>query len=598
LPYPECGEIMKKLDKLIFKSFIGPFFLTFCVVVFIFLLQFLLRHFDDIVGKGLSWDVYARLLAYFSINMTPVSFPLAVLLSSLMTYGNLGEHSEITALKGAGISLTRTLVPMFVFSIVLTFLAYLSNNYFVPKANLKAYSLLYDIRQKAPALNIKEGVFYKEIPGYQIKVNKKFRDGKSLKDVIIYNHTKNSGNTEVTIADSGRMYTILDERYLIMELFDGNYYSEQRGEVKKTRPKNNRDNPKPFTRNEFKHMKFVFSMAAFDLKRTKEELFAGHRYMKNTGELRNDVDSMQADIKYAKYEVFKNLMLKYSYHLGNMTIPRELEPENYGREEKADSLQNNIARVKNSGLANTTSFTSSPNEMDTIHQMIRKKDSTQLNTGSLSKSEVVARRIRRGTPGDSLMVGKVTQGTMPRKSDAKQVSLAERGADSVMLGSFDEKRVLTTAVTNARFVKNHILVTTSKVNVKTEEMIKSKLQRHKIFSQAFACMIMFLIGAPLGSIIKKGGLGFPVIVSIGFFIIFYVFMNMGEKWANKELVTPFVGAWLANIMLIPFGVFFLRQARKDARIFDIDFYNVAFDKFSTILTGLFKKQKFNFLLNR
>jgi lipopolysaccharide export system permease protein len=589
---------MKKLDKLIFKSFIGPFFLTFCVVVFIFLLQFLLRHFDDIVGKGLSWDVYARLLAYFSINMTPVSFPLAVLLSSLMTYGNLGEHSEITALKGAGISLTRTLVPMFVFSIVLTFLAYLSNNYFVPKANLKAYSLLYDIRQKAPALNIKEGVFYKEIPGYQIKVNKKFRDGKSLKDVIIYNHTKNSGNTEVTIADSGRMYTILDERYLIMELFDGNYYSEQRGEVKKTRPKNNRDNPKPFTRNEFKHMKFVFSMAAFDLKRTKEELFAGHRYMKNTGELRNDVDSMQADIKYAKYEVFKNLMLKYSYHLGNMTIPRELEPENYGREEKADSLQNNIARVKNSGLANTTSFTSSPNEMDTIHQMIRKKDSTQLNTGSLSKSEVVARRIRRGTPGDSLMVGKVTQGTMPRKSDAKQVSLAERGADSVMLGSFDEKRVLTTAVTNARFVKNHILVTTSKVNVKTEEMIKSKLQRHKIFSQAFACMIMFLIGAPLGSIIKKGGLGFPVIVSIGFFIIFYVFMNMGEKWANKELVTPFVGAWLANIMLIPFGVFFLRQARKDARIFDIDFYNVAFDKFSTILTGLFKKQKFNFLLNR
>ena len=596
---------MKKLDKLIFKSFIGPFFLTFCVVVFIFLLQFLLRHFDDIVGKGLSWDVYARLLAYFSINMTPVSFPLAVLLSSLMTYGNLGEHSEITALKGAGISLTRTLVPMFVFSIILTFMAYLSNNYFVPKANLKAYSLLYDIRQKAPALNIKEGVFYKEIPGYQIKVNKKFRDGKSLKDVIIYNHTKNSGNTEVTIADSGRMYTILNDRYLVMELYNGNYYAEQRGEIRKTRSKNNRDNPKPFTRNEFQSSKFVFSMAAFDLKRTKEELFAGHRFMKNTSELRNDVDSMRADIKYDIYEVFNNLKLKYNYHLGDMPIPAELEPGNYGRKTVADSLKKNVSRVKNSGLANTTSFSSSTNEMDTLQQMLRKKDSTQLsrNTasgqlrkGSLSKSEI-ASRVTAGT-GDSLRIGTPRKLGIPQKQDSNRVSLAEFGADSVLFGTFDQKRVLTTAVTNARFVKNHILVTSSKVNVKTEEMIKSKLQRYKIFSQAFACMIMFLIGAPLGSIIKKGGLGFPVIFSIGFFIIFYVFMNMGEKWANKELVTPFFGAWLANFVLIPFGIFFLRQARKDARIFDNDFYNVAYDKIATSLRNLFEKTKVQFFVKQ
>ncbi|MBR9997759.1 MAG: LptF/LptG family permease [Cyclobacteriaceae bacterium] len=587
---------MKKLDKLIFKSFIGPFFLTFCVVVFIFLLQFLLRHFDDIVGKGLSWDVYARLLAYFSINMTPVSFPLAVLLSSLMTYGNLGEHSEITALKGAGISLTRTLIPMFVFSIVLTFLAYLSNNYFVPKANLKAYSLLYDIRQKAPALNIKEGVFYKEIPGYQIKVNKKFRDGKSLKDVIIYNHTKNSGNTEVTIADSGRMYTILNDRYLVMELYNGNYYSEQKGELKQSRPKFNRDNPEPFTRNEFKHSKFVFSMAAFDLKRTKEELFAGHRYMKNTRELLDDVDSMQADIKYAKYEVFNNLMLKFDYHLGNLEIPPELEPRSYGRDASADSLKKNISRVKNSGLDNTISFSSASGGMDSIQHMISQKDTANLNSGTLTKSEVITQRIRASIPRDSLMAG--TGQNIPQIMNTNKVSISEIGADSLLHGKFDEKRTLTTAVTNARFVKNHILVTTSKVNIKNDELIKSKIQRHKIFSQAFACMIMFLIGAPLGSIIKKGGLGFPVIVSIGFFIIFYVFMNMGEKWANKELVTPFVGAWLANFALIPFGLFFLRQARKDARIFEMDFYHVLFDKISNSLRDLFKNQKFKILLNR
>jgi lipopolysaccharide export system permease protein len=568
------------------------------VVVFIFLLQFLLRHFDDIVGKGLSWDVYARLLGYFSINMTPVSFPLAVLLSSLMTYGNLGEHSEITALKGAGISLTRTLIPMFVFSIILTFIAYLSNNYFVPKANLKAYSLLYDIRQKAPALNIKEGVFYKEIPGYQIKVNKKFKDGKSLKDVIIYNHTRNSGNTEVTIADSGRMYTIMNDRYLVMELYNGNHYAEQEREIKQSRSRYNRNEAQPFTRNQFKRSKFVFSMAAFDLKRTKEELFAGHRYMKNTTELSNDIDSMQADIKLAKYEAFQNLKNKFNYHLDDMKIPEELEPERYGRKAKEDSLRSNIpkSRIQNSGK--TVNFSNQSSETDTLNQMIRQADSSRLNAASLTQSDVISSRIRANFIPDSSKVKRNIPTVRPEISKMDMVSIGEIGADSILHGNYDLKRMMTSAVTNARFVKNHILVTSSKVNVKNEELIKSKLQRYKIYSQAFACMIMFLIGAPLGSIIKRGGLGFPVIVSIGFFIIFYVFMNMGEKWANEELITPFFGAWMANVILIPFGFFFLRQARLDARLFDTDFYNVIADRIKTYVQKLLKNQKFFILLNR
>jgi lipopolysaccharide export system permease protein len=587
---------MKKIDKLIFKSFIGPFFLTFCVVVFIFLLQFLLRHFDDIVGKGLSWDVYARLLGYFSINMTPVSFPLAVLLSSLMTYGNLGEHSEITALKGAGISLTRTLVPMFVFSIFLTFLAYLSNNYFVPKANLKAYSLLYDIRQKAPALNIKEGVFYKEIPGYQIKVNKKYKDGKSLKDVIIYNHSRKSGNTDVTIADSGRMYTIMHDRYLVMELFRGSNYSEQEKEIKKTRSRYNRYEAQPFSRNEFNHSKFVFSMAAFDLKRTKEELFAGHRYMKNTRELARDIDSMQADIKLAKFEAFRNLKNKFNYHLDNMPIPEELNPETYGRTASKDTLKSEMLKSRSLNSGKAVNFSSESEETDTLKRMVRQADSSRSNVASLSRSGILNGRLNtRFKPDSSQAAHRILQ---PEKAHSDRPSIKTFAADSILNGHYDNKRMMTTAVTNARFVKNHILVTSSKVGVKREELIKSKLQRYKIFSQAFACMIMFLIGAPLGSIIKRGGLGFPVIVSIGFFIIFYVFMNMGEKWANEEIITPFFGAWMANVILLPFGFFFLRQARLDARLFDTDFYSVSVDQIKTYLQKLLKNQKFFILLNR
>jgi lipopolysaccharide export system permease protein len=588
---------MKKLDKLIFKSFIGPFFLTFCVVVFIFLLQFLLRHFEDIVGKGLGWTIYAQLLGYFSINMTPVSFPLAVLLSSLMTYGNLGEHSELTALKGAGISLTRTLIPMFIFSIILTITAYLSNNYIVPKANLKAYSLLYDIKHKSPALNIKEGVFYNNIPGYQIKVNKKYSDGRSLKDVIIYNHTKRSGNTEITLADSGQMYTIRNDRYLVMELFNGHHYSEQELKPNK-RVRRNNQKPAPFARNEFGHSKFVFSMASFDLKRTKEELFAGNRLMKGVEQLKHDVDSLEKDIKFAKYEAFINLKSKYDYHLDDLVEPEELLPENYGRVTKKDSIYQQPKYEETKKPSKTTAISKTVNVPPQIKELNNKD-----NPGK-KKSAVQSVRQDSNNSNYARAAGDAPTNFSLRKrsnipvEQESQFIISRDGPDSLLNGDFRKTRYLTSAVTNARFVKNHIMVTTSKLNVKKVELLRFKIQRYKIFAQAFSCMIMFLIGAPLGSIIKRGGFGFPVIVSIGFFIVYYVFMSIGEKWAKEELVTPFFGIWLANIVLLPFGIFFLRQARLDARVFDTDFYSVIIEKFKSRILDKYKKPKRFVLFNR
>jgi lipopolysaccharide export system permease protein len=591
------GDNMKKLDKLVFKSFIGPFFLTFCVVVFIFLLQFLLRHFEDIVGKGLGWSVYAQLLGYFSINMTPVSFPLAVLLSSLMTYGNLGEHSELTALKGAGISLTRTLVPMFFFSILLTVLAFLSNNYIVPKANLKAYSLLYDIKHKSPALNIKEGVFYNNIPGYQIKVNKKFSDGRSLKDVIIYNHSKRTGNTEVTLADSGQMYTIRNDRYLVMELFNGHHYSEQEIKAKK-RNISDRHKPSPYARNKFEHSKFVFSMASFDLKRTKEELFAGNRLMKDVGKLKKDVDSLEKDIKYAKYEAFKNLKAKFNYHLDDLVEPEELNPENYGRMPISDSLRRSPEGQKVLNSRKTTSFAKTIT-VDQPKDSISLAQSRNSSKNIKSNSKSTMAQVYSKAAGDVQKPGnKGLIKTRDQKKAENTFSILKDGPDSLLYGDFSNTRYMVSAVTNARFVKNHVMVTTSKLGVKKVEMLRFKIQRYKIFAQAFSCMIMFLIGAPLGSIIKRGGFGFPVIVSIGFFIVYYVFMSIGEKWAKEEMVTPFFGVWLANFVLLPFGLFFLRQARLDARIFETDFYIVIIDQLKSRILDKFKNPKRFVLFNR
>src|SRR5688500_12864853 len=205
---------MRKIDKLVLKSFIGPFILTFLVVVFILLMQHMMKYFDDIIGKDLGWNVVGQLLFYFAIFMTPVAMPLAVLLSSLITFGNLGEHFELTAIKSAGISLLRTIRPIFLFVVVLTFIAFYINNNLVPKAALEAYSLLYDLKQKKPALDLRERSLYNGLPDLSIKVNKKYPDGITLEDIIVYAHRKNDGNKKVTVADSGRMSTILNERYL------------------------------------------------------------------------------------------------------------------------------------------------------------------------------------------------------------------------------------------------------------------------------------------------------------------------------------------------------------------------------------------------
>ncbi|MEO0333147.1 MAG: LptF/LptG family permease, partial [Bacteroidota bacterium] len=338
---------MKKIDKLVIKSFVGPFLLTFVVVVFILLTQYMLKYFDDFVGKGLGAEVFAELLFYFSINMTPVALPLAVLLSSLMTFGNLGEHFELTAIKGAGISLTRALRPLFFFVTLISIVAFLSNNFVVPKANLKAYSLLYDIKQKKPALDIQEGVFYGGIPNFKIKINKKFPDGETIKDVIIYDHSTGLGNRDVILADSGKMYTIQNDRYLMLELFKGNRYSET---TKLLASSNQGKGSEQFVRNNFDTTKMIFDLASFDLQRTKEEYFASHRRMQTMEQLSSSVDSMQYEKLAIKYDAFAGSTNFYNYHLRyDSLMPEGLEEQIVVPEVGIDSIDS-VENIRQGGL--------------------------------------------------------------------------------------------------------------------------------------------------------------------------------------------------------------------------------------------------------
>lgn len=467
---------MKKLDKLIIQAFIGPFILTFGVVVFILLTQIIVKYFDEFVGKGLGFSIFTELIFYFSLNVTPVALPLAVLLSTLIAFGNLGEHYELTAIKSAGISLIRVLMPIFIFSVVITVGAFLFNNYIVPKANLRAYSLLYDIRTKKATLNIKEGIFYNGLPGYSIKANKKLADGETLKELIIYDHHENNGNTKVILADSGKMKTIHNDQYLVLELYDGKHYEQLSA--------NNRYNSDEFVRNAFHHNKMVFDMSSFNMTRTKKELFENNRMMMNIRQLNHVTDSVRNEYYTSAKYLIPGLSQYYYYHLKPL-----------------------------------------PASMDSI----------------------------RGKWVDSLA--------------------------HLRYDSTTTREILSRATSQVRNIRSYTESTAQRRESLWKEQNIYKVEKFRKFTQSMACLIMFLIGAPLGAIIKKGGLGVPVLISIVFFIIFYVLSILGEKWSKEGVVLIPYGMWAANLILLLVGLLFLRQARNDSRLFEADVYIASLSRF-------------------
>jgi lipopolysaccharide export system permease protein len=569
---------MKKLDKLILGSFLGPFVLTFLVVDFILLIVNMLKYFDEIFGKGLGFWIYAELIGYFVISISPMALPLAMLLSSLMAFGNLGEHFELTAIKGSGISLTRAMRPIGIFAVCLTFLAFLSNNYLVPKVNLKTFSLLYDIRMKTPSLDIKEGVFYDGIPNFSIKVNKKL-DEVRLKDILIYNHAEGQGNLNVTMADSGRMETFNNDKYMKLTLYAGQSYKESRS------TRGISEAPIEFSRTAFKENVMIFDLAAFQLNRTPENQWSTNRAIKTIEEIRQGLDSIYLVVNDLKYQNFITAASIYPFFTRN----KKIDPSQEILEEKArfdtlrrvrilqeQALADSIDSVNREVLIDTSISQlpesavseAAPEEIETEQKesavSIRKKlEAKQFVQNDSIVSEQPKEDSQTIFVGNSLRVMR----TKPLTTQEKEL------LDSMFYERGYLSNALTLALNNSRNLKNSFDVKKSQVEGQLREFRRYEIAWYQKYSQAIACFVMFLIGAPLGAIIKKGGLGLPVLISILFFILFYMLTITGEKWAKEGVVDSLLGTIFSNLCLLPFGLFFLRQARKDARLFESDFYD-------------------------
>lgn len=448
-------------------------------------MQFLWKYIDDLVGKGLEWNLIGELLFYASATFVPLALPLAILLSSIMTFGNLGEHYELVAMKAAGIPLKQIMRPLVILSILICFGAFFFSNNLLPKANLKFQTLYYDIRQKKLALNIKEGIFYKDLDGYTIRIGKKDRDDIHISDVMIYNHTDRMGNIDVTTAKSGKMETTSDGRFLIFTLYDGYSYKDI-VDVGGYRDK------RPLERNKFSEQQKKFDLSNFEMSRTNEDLFKDHYMMLNIAQLDYAIDSLSLKLE-ERHQIFSK-----------------------GHK----STFNNYARID----------TSLKIEIDTFMVI----DSTQF---MVIQEDTIAR----------LSLGIASH------------SKKERNI-----------RVIVKALNNVRSNRNNIANVIKDLKRRETKINKHYAIWHEKFTLSVACLILFFIGAPLGAIIRKGGLGMPVVISVIFFIIFHIMSITGKKYVLAGVLEPLVGMWIASAILLPIGIFLTYKSTRDAPLLDAD----------------------------
>ncbi len=477
---------MKKLDALILKAFVGPFVATFFITVFVLVLQFFWLWIDDMVGKGLDFWTIAKLTAYVGAFNIPLALPLAILISSIMTFGNLGETFELVAIKSAGIPLIRFMQPLFLATLVLCGAAFLFNNNIIPVATLKMQTLKYDIVVSKPALDIKEGVFYDKLEGFVIKVGKKEKDGSTIRNVIIYEKNY-SLQDNIIVAQSGEMKVSPDKHSLEFNLRDGWRY-EERGNRMTTNTE--------YIRLGFKEYKKMFDLSSFQLNKTQDSMFKDNSSMLTIGQLGKVMDSLhKASDLYGKRD---------------LTEATPYFP---------------FSKWVDTGRIILTKTAVAP--VKSMHQII---------------------------------------------------------PDSV------RSMVMERAISQINSVKSNVEVTALDYENKKRDLRSHSIEWHRKFTMSIACLVLFLIGAPLGSIIRKGGLGMPLILAVIFFVIFFLLNNFGVKLVKEGVLEPIIGMWLATFILTPVGLFLTYKAMRDSQLFNQESYA----RFFRSIAGLIQKIRLSY----
>ena len=450
--------------------------------MFILLMFFLFKYVDDLIGKGFEWYTILELMFYASASNVSMALTLSILLSSIMTFGTLGENYELVAIKSAGISLQKAMRPLLVLIVCIAFASFVFSEYMLPKANLKYGSLLWDVRNKKLSFLIKEGVFNNSIPGYSIRVDEKGVDGVTLKGIMIYDHTGNNGVAKIIIAKNGTMNTTKDRQFLVLKLNDGIRYEESSGQ-------NSGYNPRQqLTRMRFGQTEQKFDISSFKMNRTDENSFRSNDQMLNLKGLTHKGDSLRKELDSVD-------------RFARITIGSYFKQNNYTK----GYMSVKVPPVKFKGPV--------------LNNVVADKRATVLQA-ALDQAKSVQQ---------------TTEGRVPDHED------------------------------------------------RVKSLIRITIEYQRKFTLAVSCLMLFFIGAPLGAIIRRGGLGLPVVMAIIFFLFYHIINTVAEKSARQGNLDPIVGIWMAVIVLSPVGAFLTYKATVDSALFDIAAYK-------TFFGNLFKKK--------
>ncbi len=458
----------------------GPLLLTFSISEFVLLLQFIWKILERVIGKGLDTLVILQLFWYILITLVPMALPLAILLASIMTLGNFGERYELVAMKSAGISLWRILRPLIVVVAFLSIFAFFFSNNFMPIAEKRMRTLMYEINTKKPTVNIRPNEFYSEIENYVIRIGAKDKDGKNLTDVMIYDHSKEMGNISITIAKEGQMYSEDNGNTLVFNLIDGYTYDESVDEETAY--------TYPLIRLNFKEQLIRFDVSDFAFKETDEDRYSNHYKMLNISQLTNNINEL--------------------------------------RKENADFNKSVLRGIKN-----------------------------QLTISSIVDTDIL-------------------------KVDTN-FSFYE---DYSLLSKKNKQKIKENTTQKVSYIQSDIKMLDSKRGGDSEFIIRHKNEVHRKFTLSAACLILFFIGAPLGAIIRKGGLGMPVVVSVLSFILYYVVGMIGEKAAVEGAVSSFLGMWSSTLVFLPIGLFLTVKATSDSALLNAESWIKTLTKIKNLFT--------------
>ncbi len=461
---------------MITTAYLGPLVVTFGIVLFILSMQFLWKYVDDLMGKGLPWYTLTELLVYATASFVPLALPLAVLLSSIMTMGGLGENSELVPMRSAGLHLFRILRPLVVLVMLLSGLSFLFSNNVLPVANLRFHSLLWDVTRKKPAMNLRPGVFYNGIDGLSIRVRDKAEDG-TLSDVLIYDHREPfQGNRTVVRARSGTMQRSADGGSLLLTLRDGHFYDARD-------PSGRKGRTDALVHGTFATDVVRLDLSGLGLQRTDEDLFKDNYKMQTIGQLARTEDSLMSAFR-------ERVAMQESY----------------------------------------------------LHNAFR----------ALRDSLPVA-----GTP-----------------------TAASSGTGSLPTPALHDQ-----AIDMARATMNFLERTDEERKGSLEQIARHGVEWHRKLMLAIACLIFFFIGAPLGAIIRKGGMGLPTVFAIVFFLIFHIISFSTEKLVISLKLAPWPGMWISSLVLLPIGIWLTWKAATDSPLLDRDAYYRGWYRLRTLLRG-------------